>query len=271
MHFLFIAYFMIRSSFNLLLSLALLTTLAGFYAIKPFTTKVIAHRGAWKNTGVPQNSLASLQHAIELGCYGSEFDVHMSADTGLYVSHDHVIQNVPIEKSTASELSAVTLGNGETLPTLEAYLNAGKKQKKTRLILEIKPSQLGKERSLLLAQKCVEMVQKTGTRALVDYISFDYDVCKKVVALDPRAKVIYLNGDKTPSQIKADGLDGMDYHHSVYKRKEDWVQEAKQQKRSLNVWTVNEKSLMEWFMERKFDFITTDEPELLLELTQKKG
>jgi glycerophosphoryl diester phosphodiesterase len=41
---------------------------------------VIAHRGAWKNAGVPENSIASLQHAIDLCCYGSEFDVHMSAD-----------------------------------------------------------------------------------------------------------------------------------------------------------------------------------------------
>lgn len=254
---------------GLLLSFGILILLQSFISMKPFSTKVIAHRGAWKKSGVPQNSLASLQHAIRLGCYGSEFDVHMSADSGLYVSHDHVIQKVPIEKSTASELAAVRLSNGESLPTLEAYLKAGKNQKKTRLVLEIKPSQLGKEHSLLLAQKCVEMVKKTRTRALVDYISFDYDVCKKVVALDPTAKVAYLYGDKTPTEIKADGLDGMDYNQNVYKQKEDWIAEAKQQKRTLNVWTVNDKTMMEWFIERKFDFITTDEPEVLLELTKK--
>ncbi len=252
-----------------LVSIGLLLILPGFIPMKPFATKVIAHRGAWKNTKVPQNSLASLKHAIQLGCYGSEFDVHMSADSGLYVSHDHVIQDVPIEKSTASQLAAVKLPNGESLPTLAAYLNAGKKQKKTRLILEIKPSQLGKAHSLALAQKCVETVRQTSSRHLVDYISFDYDVCKKVVALDPKAKVTYLNGDKTPTEIKADGLDGIDYNQNVYKRNEAWISEAKQQKRSLNVWTVNDKALMEWFMERKFDFITTDEPELLLELTKR--
>lgn len=32
-------------------------------------TKVIAHRGAWKNTNVPENSIAALQHAIALKCY----------------------------------------------------------------------------------------------------------------------------------------------------------------------------------------------------------
>jgi glycerophosphoryl diester phosphodiesterase len=258
-----------KLSLKVVVSFCLLFSLQSYVSMKPAATKVIAHRGAWKNTGVPQNSLAALQHAIRLGCYGSEFDVHMSADSGLYVSHDYVIQNVPIEKSTASQLAAVKLPNGESIPTLEAYLNAGKEQKKTRLILEIKPSQLGKAHSLALAQKCVETVRQTGTRRLVDYISFDYDVCKKVLALDPKASVAYLNGDKTPAEIKADGLDGMDYNQNVYKRNEDWISEAKQHKRSLNVWTVNDKAQMQWFMERGFDFITTDEPEVLLELVRK--
>ena len=34
--------------------------------------QVIAHRGAWKNTGHPQNSLASFRAAAEMGCHGSE-------------------------------------------------------------------------------------------------------------------------------------------------------------------------------------------------------
>lgn len=33
--------------------------------------QVIAHRGAWKNTGHPQNSLASFRAAAEMGCHGS--------------------------------------------------------------------------------------------------------------------------------------------------------------------------------------------------------
>ena len=50
--------------------------------------KVIAHRGAWKNTGTPQNSIASLKAAIALGCAGSETDVHMTADSALVINHD---------------------------------------------------------------------------------------------------------------------------------------------------------------------------------------
>ena len=43
--------------------------------------RVIAHRGAWKNTGAAENSIAALQHAVKLGCQGTEFDVHMTMDS----------------------------------------------------------------------------------------------------------------------------------------------------------------------------------------------
>lgn len=39
--------------------------------------KVIAHRGAWKNTGHPQNSLASFRAAAEMGCHGSAKTSHL--------------------------------------------------------------------------------------------------------------------------------------------------------------------------------------------------
>ena len=76
-------------------------------------TQVIAHRGAWKNSGVPENSIAALQRAIELKCWGSEFDVHLSSDSVPFILHDHSIQGIHIEKTTAAELSQIKLANGE--------------------------------------------------------------------------------------------------------------------------------------------------------------
>ena len=49
---------------------------------------VVAHRGAWKQNNFPENSIASLKHAIKLNCTGSEFDVRMTADDSLIVNHD---------------------------------------------------------------------------------------------------------------------------------------------------------------------------------------
>jgi len=255
-------------NYILTLTVALLC-LTTFESMSQTKNKVIAHRGAWKNTGATENSIAALEHAIKLGCYGSEFDVHMSADSVLYILHDHEIKGTHLEKTTSAELSNIKLANGESLPTLEAYLKAGSKQKKTRLILEIKTSSMGKERSLALATKCVEMVKKLKVEKITDYIAFDFDVCKKVKELAPKAHVEYLNGDKTPEEIAAAGLDGIDYHFSVYKRKEDYISAMRQQKLITNVWTVNDEATMKWFLEKDVDYITTNEPELLLGLTKQ--
>jgi len=233
------------------------------------TTHVIAHRGAWKNTGVPENSIASLQHAIDLGCYGSEFDVHMSADSVLFILHDHSIQDVHIEKTNAADLKKIKLSNGETPPTLEEYLLSGKNQTKTRLILEIKSSSINKERSIALTKKCVELVTKIGVVAITDYIAFDFDVCLKVKSLSPKAAVQYLNGDKSPEDLAEAGLDGFDYHFSVLKRNENWLADAHKRKLSTNAWTVNDVGTMRWLIDQKIDMITTNEPEKLIELLTK--
>ncbi len=231
------------------------------------STKVIAHRGAWKNTGATENSIAALQQAIRLGCYGSEFDVHMSADSVLFVHHDHDVQGASIEESTAAELSALILPNGEHLPTLEAYLRAGSGQQNTRLILEIKASKISKERSLAMTRKCVELVQQTAAQGLTDYISFDFDICQKIKILDPSAHVAYLNGDKNPKELSDSRID-LDYHFSVFKKNEAWITEAHSENLTTNVWTVNDQETMQWFISRKVDYITTNEPELLLRLLQ---
>lgn len=228
--------------------------------------KVIAHRGAWKNTGATENSIAALNHAIALGCEGSEFDVHMSADSLPVINHDASIQGISIAKTSSSELLTMKLSNGELLPTLENYLRAGMAQNKTKLILEIKPSELGKEGSLALTHKIIALVEKLQVQAWVDYISFDYDVCKEVMKLAPYARVAYLKGDKTPAELAADKLFGLDYHFSVLQKNPDWLADAKNRKLTINVWTVNDKPVLEELLKQNVDFITTNEPELLLSM-----
>ena len=231
--------------------------------------KVIAHRGAWKNTGAPENSIASLNHAIKLGCEGSEFDVHMSADSLPVINHDTHIQDLSIAKTSASELLALKLSNGEPLPTLENYLKAGMAQNKMKLILEIKPSELGQEASMALTHKVVALVEQLHAQAWVDYISFDYDVCKTVNVLAPYANAAYLKGDKTPEELTADKLYGFDYHFSILQKNPTWVTDAKTRKLTVNVWTVNDKPMLEDLLKQNVDFITTNEPELLLSLVGK--
>jgi len=229
---------------------------------------VIAHRGAWKNTGVAENSIAALQQAIRLGCQGSEFDVHMSVDSVPVINHDPTIQGQTIYTSSSAKLLALKLASGENMPSLESFLKAGMTQNNTKLILEIKPT-INKERALQLTKKVMDVVIKLKAQAWIDYISFDYAICMELMRLDPYVRVAYLNGDKSPEMLAADKLWGLDYNQSVYQKNPDWIAQAKQKGLTINAWTVNDLALLKSFLDQKIDLITTNEPELLLKMITK--
>lgn len=230
--------------------------------------RVIAHRGAWKNTGASENSILALQNAINLGCQGSEFDVHMTADSVLVVNHDPIIQGKTIHTTLAAELLALKLSSGENMPSLESYIKAGMTQNKTKLILEIKPT-INKDRAIQLTHKVVDLIKKLKAQAWIDYISFDYNICLELLRLDPYARVAYLNGDKSPEILKKDKLWGLDYNQNVFQNNPDWIAQAKEKGLTINAWTVNDPKLLENFLNQKIDFITTNEPELLLKMINK--
>ena len=228
---------------------------------------VVAHRGAFKKNGFPENSIASLKEAIRLKCTGSEFDVRLTADDSLIINHDPHYNKLDIEKTNYQDLQQFKLSNGEKLPTLREYLSAGlDNNRQTRLIVEIKPSDISKERGKLIADKAVALIREMKAEKMVAYISFDYDMLKHIHKIEPAAITQYLNGEITPQQLSTDGISGADYHFSVFKKNPGWIAEARQHKLQLNAWTVNTKEDMEWLLREGFDFITTNEPEMLLNL-----
>ena len=232
--------------------------------------KVVAHRGAFKKNGFPENSIASLKEAIRLGCTGSEFDVRMTADDSLVINHDPHHNGLEIEKTDFATLRHFPLANGEPIPTLRSYLLAGMEHnKKTRLVLEIKPSGVSKERAKVIVNKIWQLVNELKAAPRIVYISFDYDMLKEMRRLDPAANLQFLDGTIAPAQLKADAMNGADYHFSVFKKNPQWIKEAKENNIALNAWTVNDSETMQWLIKEGFDFITTNEPEQLLQLTGK--
>lgn len=231
--------------------------------------KVIAHRGAWKKNELPQNSIASLREAIRLGCEGSEFDVWMTADEVLVINHDADFQGLDIEHETYETLLSKKLPNGEKIPTLKEYLREGMKQKKTKLILEFKPSEISTERSERVGELAVLTVQKLQAQDWVEYITFSYEGGLKAIATDPTAKVAYLTGDKSPAELKEAGFYGFDYNFRILQLKPNWIEEARELGLTTNSWTVNDPEVMQFLLDKKLDFITTDEPETLLKMVGK--
>ncbi|GLR15392.1 family 16 glycosylhydrolase [Portibacter lacus] len=232
--------------------------------------EVVAHRGAWKDKGLPQNSIASLKHAIELRCTGSEFDVRMTADDVLIVTHDHDYNELVVEESTYEELAKHKLPNGEMLPTLEDYLKAGMSNNPaTGLVCEIKPSGI-KGRNSYITDKVLELVEEVKAEKYISsYISFSYEVVQRIEEINPSAKTMYLDGSKSPESLSNDGINGLDYHYSKFKQKPEWITNARLKNLDLNAWTVNKIEDIDWLLANDFDYITTDEPELVFERRQE--
>lgn len=234
------------------------------------TTHVVAHRGAWKNTGAPQNSLASLKAAIAMGCAASEFDIHMTADSLLVINHDADYGGIKVQENTYQKLASHRLTNGEVLPLLKDFIATGMLQNTTKLVLEIKPSTRGEQWAMATTEKVVQMVHTMQAQQWCMYISFDYEICRKIKALDPDAHVQYLGGNKELPTLLTDGISGFDYHYSVLEKQPDLVQNAKAMGLSTNAWTVNNEKTMEWLIKKGIEYITTDEPERLMELIKKR-
>jgi len=247
--------------------LLLFTLLSG--TIFAQSTKIVAHRGVWKNTKVPQNSIAALKHAIEQKVWGTEFDVVLAKDDVLVVNHDNDYQGTDIATNDYATLSQKKLANGEKLPTAEEYLREGLKQKHTKMVFEIKPSVLGKERSVHAAELAYNLVKKMKGLKNTVFISFSYDACLHLKKLDKKVRVQYLGSNKSPIDMYNDGFSEMDLNYNVFKNNPTYIPQAKENKMKINVWTVNKEEDMRYFIAQKVDYITTDEPELLKQILKK--
>jgi glycerophosphoryl diester phosphodiesterase len=222
-------------------------------------TRIIAHRGYWTPAGSAQNSLAALIGAHNIGAYGSEFDVWITADDMLVVNHNSKIDGITIETANYSQLKDKQLANGESLCTLKSYLETGKKQPDTKLILEIKPHSKEKNENRCV-DAVVKMVADEGVQNQVEYISFSLNVCKRLVAKVPEAKVSYLNGDLSPKQVKELGMTGIDYSGPLFAIHPDWMRQAHDLGLTVNVWTIDDLDDLNNFIKAGADFITTNKP-----------
>ena len=87
-----------------------------------------AHRGLHDaSLGIPENSLAAFRRAREHG-FGSELDVHLTADSALVVIHDSTTDRVCGAEGIIEELTLAEIGNyrlmgtDEYIPTFEEVL-----------------------------------------------------------------------------------------------------------------------------------------------------
>lgn len=242
------------------LKLTLLTLAAVWPLLAQDIPKVIAHRGYWQTYGSAQNSIRSFERAAEIGVYGSEFDVHMTSDSVLILFHDNATHGMKIQEVPYSYLMDIKLSNGECITTLREFLEvAHRTNPDIRLIFELKPHATA-ERNREAARRSVEMIREKQLTFRTEFITFNLDAGKELIRLAPEIPVYYLNGELSPGELKELGFAGLDYHFDIMRKNPQWFKEAKKLGLGVNVWTVNDPSVIREMADQGADFITTDTP-----------
>lgn len=224
-------------------------------------TKIIAHRGAWKEFNLPENSIASLEKAIELKCDGAEFDVRRTLDGVLVVNHDPIYFGDTIQTNTYAYLNRNKLSNGESLPTLEQYLLKGTQDKhKTLLICEIKAAIKNKEQDYLATIETLKLAKKLKIEKRIVYISFSKDILSWIKAQQSKATVLYLESDLSIDDVVQNKFDGINLHYTSFKNNSQLSESAKKAGLKIGSWTVNELSDLAILQQQGVEWITTNQP-----------
>jgi glycerophosphoryl diester phosphodiesterase len=146
-------------------------------SIKPFS--IIGHRGAAGR--LPENTLKSINYAINVGVDIVEVDVRATRDNVLVVFHDADFKrladvDVPVRSVEYSWIKSSILINGEHIPLLEEVINVVKD--KVGLFIEIKEPDTTKG--------VIELVRSSGILEQVAIISFYDEALITAKRLEPR-------------------------------------------------------------------------------------
>ena len=144
----------------------------------PAKNNIVAHRGGSAECSLPDNSIASLRYAMQLGCYASECDIYWTKDNQIVVAHadgnDKINGLHPWEATLDQIRASGRLSNGEQIPSLEDFLNmVMKKGSRTKLWLDIKnityPSTLTKY-PINATKRACEIIEQMGAHNFVEFI-----------------------------------------------------------------------------------------------------
>lgn len=231
----------------------------------------VGHRGA--SYLAPENTLASLQLAWELGAPAAECDIMLTADKQVILfhdkngkrltGHDFDVKQVDYKDIRSYEIflreTNLEKYSGETIPLLADVLDVLPEDK--MLVIEIKT---GPE-ILPFMQKVIESHWKRGEIA---FIAFDLETILQTKARYPEIPCYYLsafrsNLRKNHSVISESNLDGVNLRHGIINRK--LVKKYNNMGMDVWCWTVNDPGDAKKVIEAGVSAITTDRPAWLKE------
>lgn len=239
------------------------------HAQETFTKKTLSyvgHRGA--SYLAPENTLASIQLAWELGADGAECDVMLTADKKVVVFHDKNTKKLTGESYTINEATWEQLKSlvvipresnrakysHETIPLLEDLLATIPEDR--MLVIEIKT---GPE-ILPFLQEVIAQHWKSGN---ISFIAFDFETIKQGKALYPDIPCYYLSSFKADVNKHFDiileaKLDGVDLRSNIIDN--ELMERCWSSNLDVWCWTVNDPEIARNMQKLGVTTVTTDRP-----------
>jgi glycerophosphoryl diester phosphodiesterase len=209
----------------------------------------------------PENTLAGVRKALELGADAIEIDIHVTRDGVPVLIHDSTVDRTTDGSGEIASLSLrqarrLDAGAGERIPTLREVLEtvAGR----ALLVLEVKASRIEEE--------VLAVVRRAKALDSCVVHSFRASVVQRIRILEPRMPCSLLTGGQDVVDwgqlfgfALSLGAQGVAVHHGVVTP--ELVRAAHLRELRCSTWTANARADVRRVADAGVDAITSDYPD----------
>lgn len=220
----------------------------------------IGHRGA--KAYIAENTLESIQKALEFDVDGIEIDVHLCGSKHVVVFHDFTLGRMTngsgeIAKSSLKKLKKLEVNGGFKIPTLEEVLDCV--NRKCLLNIELK----GKHTALKTCELIDNYISEKGWK-YTDFLisSFQHHELEEVFKFNksiPLAVLTKANVDDAITFAKT--INAVAIHPDFSLLTPDNVKYAQSKNFKVNTWTVNDEAIIQRMKNYGVDGIISDVPD----------
>ncbi|MFI1773163.1 glycerophosphodiester phosphodiesterase [Thalassobellus citreus] len=220
----------------------------------------IGHRGAMGH--VVENTMASINKALEFNVDGIEIDVHKCASGELVVFHDFTLDRMTnasgeISKYTLSELKRFQVKEQFDIPTLQEVINFI--DRKCLLNIELKGRNTAFETERII-KKYIDYQGWTYNNFLVS--SFQHHELEQVYNQNAKVPLAVLTKANMDEAIEfAEIVKANAIHPNIAIVTRNNIKKAKDMGYNVNVWTANDEDVIKRMKDYNVDAIISDFPD----------
>lgn len=222
----------------------------------------MGHRGAMAYAA--ENTIESIQKALQLGVDGIEVDVHVCASGEIVVFHDFTLDRMTngtgeISKHTLLELKELRVGGQFQIPTLQEVLDLVSNNYVVNIELKGKYTAL---KTCKIIQHYINTYGWSYSSFIVS--SFQHHELEDVFRIDENIPLGVLTKANVAEAVEfAETIKAVAIHPNFALLTRENVKRAQFKGYKVNTWTVNDEETIKRMKEYGVDGIISDNPDRL--------